>query len=88
MTYFECKRQTKPFIDQNLQFQHPDWDIPPAQSSYSPIYTHYIGSSTSYLPLEVNEADLYEAMKEAEDSYKAWKRLERQLQEKRHHPLA
>ena len=96
MNYFECRqeklyqykieRQFKPFVDQNLQFQHPGWNLSnynsQANDSHSPIYVHYVGSPSSYLPIEVNEAEIYQAIREAEGSYKAWKRLQQQLKEK------
>ena len=94
MTYSDCCRdklshyriagQSKPFVDQNLQLQLPGWDSPPHQTSYSysPIYSHYIGSiPTSSLELQVNETELYQAMTEAERSYKAWKQMHQQLRE-------
>ena len=43
------RRQTKPFIDQNLQFQLPDVANNSNHRSHSPIYSHYMGSSLRFL---------------------------------------
>ena len=82
----QCKigGPTKPFIDQNLQFHLPDWDSQPkqVQSSHSPIYSHYVGSSPSpYLPSHINEAELQHAMTEAKRSYEAWEKAKQRLRE-------
>jgi hypothetical protein len=75
---------SKPFIDKNLQLQLPDCN--PHQGaqtpSQSPIYSHYVGSSpSSYLPPQINEAELYHAITEAEHSYEAWKQMQQKLKE-------
>lgn len=75
---------SKPFIDQNLQIQLPDWDSQQKQQhpSHSPIYSHYAGSSPSpYLSSQINEVELHNAMAEAEHSYKAWKQMQERLRE-------
>lgn len=76
-------RQSKPFIDQNLQLQIPESDLPNSQMnrSHSPIYTHYMGDSPSnaYLAPQVNASELYKAMQDAEQSYGAWGKMKEQL---------
>lgn len=76
-------RQFKPFIDHNLQLQIPISDFPAGQicRGASPIYCHYIGDnpSISYLPPEVNERELFKAMKDAEQSYEMWLQMKNQL---------
>ena len=78
-------RQSKPFIDKNLQLQFPESDLPSGQisRSHSPIYSHYMGDSPSisYLAPHVNESELYKAMKDAEHGYEAWKKMKEQLSE-------
>jgi len=75
-------RQAKPFIDQNLQLQIPGGDSPKGERSHSPIYSHYMGDnpSISYLDSQVNENELYKAIKDAEDSYKAWQIMKEKLE--------
>ncbi len=93
MAYSKCCRekliqyringQSKPFVDKNLQLQIPGCDTsnPMNDSSFSPIYSHYAGSCPfiSYLPSQINEAELYQAMAEAEKSYEAWKNMKQRL---------
>lgn len=94
MAYSECCRgklapykiggQSKPFIDKNLQLQLPEWDLHPCQAdrSFTPIYSHYAGSAPPpYFSSQVNEGELYQAIKEAEYSYEAWKQMQQQLKE-------
>ena len=79
----QCK-PFKPFIDQNLQLQIPEWDPQAAQNnlSHSPIYSHYVGSSPSSVSCtQVNEAEIKHAMTEAEKSYKSWKKMQKRIQE-------
>lgn len=94
MVYSKCCRDklsqyniggpSRPFIDKNLQLQLPEWDPPYSQTnqSHSPIYSHYVGSSP-YSPLssQINEAELYHAMAEAESSYKSWKQIQQKIKE-------
>lgn len=78
----QCKvgGPTKPFIDQNLQLQLPEWDSPQSHSSQSPIYSHYAGSSpVPHISSEINETELYHVMEEAEKSYESWKKLQQKL---------
>ncbi len=94
MTQSECSRdklaqykiegQSKPFIDSNLQLQLPGCESSLEQTSplHSPIYSHYVGSCpSSGVSSQVNEAEIYHAMAEAERSYKAWKSMQQQLKE-------
>lgn len=86
LSQYKIERQSKPFIDQNLQLQLPGWDSHyhhVMEHSHSPIYAHYIDSTpaVSYFPLEVNETELYQAMQEAEGSYKFWLSMQKQLKE-------
>ncbi len=84
LSQYKIGGQSKPFIDKNLQIQLPGWDPHHHQTdhSYSPIYSHDFGSySSSLLSSQVNEAELYQAMKEAEYSYEAWKRMQQQLRD-------
>lgn len=76
---------SKPYIDQNLQIHLPG-DSPsshPQQPQvHSPIYSHYVGSSpASPLSSQINENELIEAMAEAEQSYEAWKKLQKKIKE-------
>jgi hypothetical protein len=79
-------RKPKPFIDQNLQLQHPDPEQRTAGMirSYNPIYAHYTGGASplAYLIPQVNEPELNRAMEEADLSYEAWKLMKEQLQQK------
>jgi hypothetical protein len=82
----QCKigGPSKPFIDQNLQIQLPNWDSQQQQlqPSHSPIYSHYVGSSpSSYFSSQINEVELRNAMTEAERSYQAWKKMQQKLRE-------
>jgi hypothetical protein len=75
---------SKPFIDENLQLQLPERAPQQDQTSrfHSPIYSHYMGSvSSSYLSLPVNETELYHIMREAEQSYAAWKQMQGKLKD-------
>lgn len=69
-------RQSKPFIDENLQFIMPQTDI--SQRYASPIYCHYMGGNGSH-PLEINEKELYHAMADAERSYQAWAQMKEKI---------
>lgn len=81
----QCKigGPSKPFIDDNLQLQLPNWESQQAQTpSPSPIYSHYMGPSpTSYLSSQIPEAELYQMMAEAEQSYEAWKQMQQKIKE-------
>lgn len=84
LAQYKIGGQSKPFIDKNLQLQIPGCDPFPEQTdhSYSPIYSHYVGSCpSSGLSSQINEAELYHAMAEAEGSYEAWKQMQQQLKE-------
>lgn len=72
---------SKPFIDQNLQLQLPEWDFSSGHHcSLSPIYAHYAGSSPSpSVSLQVNEAEIYHAIHEAECSYDSWKQMKQKV---------
>lgn len=76
-------RQTKAYVDQNLQLQIPEDASPNGQITryHSPIYTHYMGNSppVSYLESQVNENELYQVMKDAEHSYDAWQKMREQI---------
>lgn len=93
MTYSECyrehkiDRQSKPFVNNNLQLQLPGCDIqtPLGDTSFSrPIYSHYASScpSPSYLPSQINEKELHQIMAEAESSYEEWKKMQQCLKDK------
>ena len=82
----QCKigGPSKPFIDQNLQIQLPDWDKAErkTESSHSPIYIHYIGSPpSSYFSSPVNESELHHAIADAERAHAAWKKIQNKLNE-------
>lgn len=84
LSQYKIGGPSKPFIDQNLQIQLPDWDSYQSQISsfHSPIYSHYVGSSpSSPLSSQINEAELYHIMIEAEHSYEAWKQMQQKLRE-------
>lgn len=74
----------KPFIDQNLQIHLPNWESQPTQiqSSHSPIYSHYMGSSPpSYFSSQFNIAELHHAMIESEQAYQGWKMMQQKIRE-------
>lgn len=81
----QCKigGPSKPFIDQNLQLQFPgELNASHADSSNSPIYSHYIGSSPSYsIYPQINELEINQAIKNAENSYSVWKKMQKKIQE-------
>jgi hypothetical protein len=82
---FQCKikGQSKPFVDQNLQIQIPGVEAPLNITSPSPIYSHYSSYKTGNdSSLSVNEAELYQAMEQAKQSYEAWKKMGQKLEEK------
>jgi hypothetical protein len=84
LSQYKIGGPSRPFIDENLQLQLPEWD--PHQGSHppsqSPIYSHYVGSSpSSYLPSQINEAELHHVIAEAEQSYEAWKKMQQKLKE-------
>jgi hypothetical protein len=84
LSQYKIGGPSKPFIDQNLQLQLPEWDPPQSQTNqcHSPIYSHYVGSSPSFpFSLQINEAELYHAITEAERSYESWKQMQQKLQE-------
>lgn len=85
LSQYKIGGPSRPFIDQNLQFQLPNWDSYSGHIHshfHSPIYSHYVGSSpSSSLSLPINEEELYHVMKEAEYSYEAWKKMQVKLQE-------
>jgi hypothetical protein len=81
---FKIGGQSKPFVDKNLQLQLPGCDSHNEETdhSHSPIYSHYVGSSPySYISSQINEAELYHVMAEAEHSYDAWKDMQKRLKE-------
>ena len=67
---------TKPFVDQNLQFQHPFWDDSHSKLRNS-IHSHFSTYRPNSLPF--NESEFYAAMNEARESYLAWKKLKDNL---------
>ena len=84
LSQYKIGGPSKPFINKNLQLELPNWETQQRQSfqSHSPIYSHYVGSSpSSYLSFQVNEAELYQVMREAEHSYEAWKHMQQRLKE-------
>lgn len=90
LAQYKIEGQSKPFIDQNLQLQMPGCDVSEEEVDHlqSPIYSHYVGSyplSSAYFSSQVNEAELYHAMAEAERSYEAWKQMQHQLKEAAKH---
>lgn len=83
---YRINRQSRPFIDNNLQIHLPDACSYPetkADHSCSPIYSYYAKEfpATDYLPFSNKEAELKQAMSEAEKSYQAWNRMRQQLLE-------
>jgi len=75
-----------PFVDQNLQLQvtDPEQVCSDMVRSNSPIYSHFMGDppSISNLELQVNEPELYKAIRDAEQAYKAWELMKNQLLKK------
>ena len=81
LSQYKIGGPSKPFIDKNLQLQLPGWDLQQHNNhSHSPIYSHYIGSSpSSYLSIQVNEAEIHQAIAEAKNSYYSWKQMRDKL---------
>lgn len=76
-------RESKPFVDANLQFHVPAVDFATHSPSYRPIYTHYMHGAPSDTPYasEVNEAELFKAISDAELSYQSWQEMKEKLQQ-------
>lgn len=76
-------RQSKPFVDHNLQLQIPGSDAPPSQiveRPHNPIYAHFSPSSpAAELSLQINQDEFYQAMQEAERSYQSWQQMQQEL---------
>ena len=70
---------TKPFVDQNLQFQHPSWDDSHL-NLHTSIFSHFSSHHPYSLPFD--ESEFYAAMNEARESYLAWKKLKDNLNKK------
>lgn len=72
----QFSRQLKPFIDENLQFQMPSSDTANGQmnNGVCPVYYHYLGNQSPDVYQEINEKELYYAIREAENSYSAWQK--------------
>lgn len=77
---FKIKGKKHTFIDENLQIQLPGQEH--HHSSYTPIYSHYLGGVNAhhpYLESSSTEQQLKTLSKEAEQVYMNWKNLQNQL---------
>jgi hypothetical protein len=82
---YKIRGQRKAFIDKNLQIQIPGVESThekPHFQNYTQIYSHYSGVLNSHVFLPVNKHPLEQAMKEAQDAYQAWKKMQKDLSEK------
>ncbi len=76
------KALSKPFIDDNLQIQLPNShpELCEAPLIKGRIYSHFASASASLAaPPLFNDADLLQAIKEAECSYEAWKKMQAKI---------
>ena len=74
---------SKPFVDDNLQFQLPNWisETEKTQSHHRPIYSHFTGSVPSIQPhSQIYEDELLHSMNEVDRSFDAWKRLKERIE--------
>jgi hypothetical protein len=71
------------YVDQNLQIQSPGSDLQEGtveiNQSYTPIYAYFTPSLPPYRSFSFKEAELMQAMNEANNSHNAWKKMKEQL---------
>jgi hypothetical protein len=83
LSQYRIEGQSKPFVDKNLQLQLPGYkeeDLVPQFRSFSnPIYSHYAPAPFSDL-LNMYKDELATALQEAEQSYKAWKQMQKNVE--------
>lgn len=79
----KIKRQSKPFIDEDLQIQIPGSDQTSQDEenhSQNPIYSHY---STCYpaisLLSQISEEEIHQAIKHCQESHDAWRKMKEYL---------
>ncbi len=83
----QCKinGQSKPFIDNNLQIQIPGLDASYETSiaeSHKSVYAHFCQEPAVITQEMANiESDLKTAIEEAQQTFEAWKKLQKQLLE-------
>jgi hypothetical protein len=81
--HYRIKGQTRPFIDENLQFRFPGIESPKDQMIESPT-SHQIHAYYSHLydityesdPLEI---ELIQAMSETQQAYETWKQIQQKI---------
>lgn len=79
---YRIKAQAHAYVDQDLQIQIPGSDINGTAEnnpSHSPIYAYFTPSLPPYRSFSLKEAELLQAMNEANHSYGAWKKMQEQL---------
>jgi hypothetical protein len=73
--------QIRPFVDGNLQIQIPGVDSQgESHKNYSPIYAYFsplLSKQPSFA--QEKEVELSKVMAEAEQSYQAWQKMQKQL---------
>lgn len=77
-------RQTKPFIDTNLQIQVPfEGKFLSEQIGINPIYTHYINErqSSPILGSVVNLTEVEQTIRQTKETYSLWKKMQQRLAE-------
>jgi hypothetical protein len=84
LSVLNIERQSRPFVDENLQIQLPglkDPSIASDPSPSSPIYVHYAKYNCSPLPLppSINEKEINQSMVEAEKAYQAWQQFKHKI---------
>lgn len=76
-------RPSKAYIDPNLQIQLPansDCHLPTLENRTSPIYAHANRPSPPPFYSQLHEEEIKKAMKEAELSYEAWKKMKEKIE--------
>lgn len=80
----QIKRKNKPFSDTDFQFQSADLLSGDNQENFSchPVYAHFASNQVKdFLFSQINEAEIVRSMKEAEESFKAWNKMKKQLEQ-------
>lgn len=81
---YKIKGQIRPFIDQNLQLQIPNLESTKSEgSSYTDLYSHYFNHINSLNDpiLPVDKQEIEKAMLEARQSYEAWRKMQKKIEE-------
>ncbi|MBA2368395.1 MAG: hypothetical protein H0V82_05150 [Candidatus Protochlamydia sp.] len=81
---YKIKGPTHASVDHNLQIQIHEADLKSCianNKTYSQIYAYFTPSLPPHRSFSVKEAELMQAMNEANNSYTAWKKMKEQLQQ-------